>query len=127
MADRLWELLESEYPDAEALPTAAALRGEATQGFPDAFVTCCRREALTILTSYEAQRWEDLDFSVANRRAWQPALLAGFIRVSRDPDDVVPEWFASGAPTGIARDIPLRGVFPTQDHAPERPRIPDEV
>ena len=44
-----------------------------------------------------------------------------------DPDDAVPEWLASGAPTGIARDIPLRGVFPTQDPAPEGPRIPDEL
>ena len=49
LGEKLGSLLEQEYPDAEDLPTATALREGNSQGFPDAFIVNCRRGVLAVL------------------------------------------------------------------------------
>jgi len=47
---------------------------------------------------------------------WSPGLctqvLSTYIELSGDPDNCLPDWLNEGAPLGIKREVPRRGIFP---------------
>jgi len=52
------------------------------------------------------------DWTIGPRSWWRPDLVEAYIKATGDQEIYLGEWLRSGAPTGVAEEIPACGIFP---------------